>query len=227
MSKQKATTLIVSDIHLGSPVSRAEKLLETLKQWEFETIILLGDVFDDLDLNNLREDHWELLSHLSHLSEKKEVIWIEGNHDKNLSKVMSSLVGIQVYKKYVWKHQNKKCLALHGHQFDRFMLDNVFLSYIASKIYLLMQKLGGKEQKIARYIKRKSKGWLRLSNKVAKSAIFYARLHRADYVFCGHTHFSMEMKQKGVHYFNSGCWTDVPSSMIAMRRSSIEIVKIK
>ncbi|MFN5876361.1 MAG: hypothetical protein ACK45E_08790, partial [Ignavibacteria bacterium] len=39
-------TLIVSDIHLGSDVSRAKPLVQLLRTHTFKRLILNGDVFD-------------------------------------------------------------------------------------------------------------------------------------------------------------------------------------
>ncbi|MFN4917762.1 MAG: hypothetical protein ACK5HH_09960, partial [Ignavibacteria bacterium] len=45
---EEVDTLIVSDIHLGSEVSRSKQLLDVIKQFQFKRLILNGDVFDDL-----------------------------------------------------------------------------------------------------------------------------------------------------------------------------------
>src|ERR1700752_1524496 len=39
-------TLWVSDVHLGSPGSKAKKLVEFLKRNDCETLYLVGDIFD-------------------------------------------------------------------------------------------------------------------------------------------------------------------------------------
>src|SRR5207247_7891646 len=52
------------------------------------------------------------------------VVWVEGNHDHGLSDVMSHLVGIDVYQQYEWDFEGVHHLAIHGHQFDRFLVSN-------------------------------------------------------------------------------------------------------
>ncbi len=49
-----ADTIIVSDIHLGSDMSRAGELIDVLNTWTFERLILLVDIFDDLNFKRLR-----------------------------------------------------------------------------------------------------------------------------------------------------------------------------
>jgi UDP-2,3-diacylglucosamine pyrophosphatase LpxH len=219
-------TIIISDVHLGSPVSRPADLVHTLKQWRFNKLILLGDIFDDLDFTRLHHEHWEFLSYIRTLSKPEhevEVVWVEGNHDVGISEIAAAFLGVRVYKKdYFWKEGGVRYCAIHGHQFDRFLTHNALLSALASWLYLLIQRMGGSKQRLSRYVKRASKGWLRLSQKVSRSALRYARRHRAQVVFCGHTHQAMQAESRGVKYYNSGCWTDVPAHFISIHNGAVE-----
>jgi UDP-2,3-diacylglucosamine pyrophosphatase LpxH len=227
MKRKKINTLIISDIHLGTEVSRADRVMEIINRYKFKKLILLGDIFDDLDFENMPDHHWNLISLFRRVSQKAEVVWVEGNHDKGLSKVMAAMFGIQVYKTYTWNYHYKKCLAIHGHQFDRFLINEPVLSFLASQIYLFIQKHDFKDFRMSRWIKKKSKGWLRISKKVARSAILYGRVRGADNVFCGHTHRAIHLKRKGINYYNSGCWTQLPSSYITLSHGVIKIHRVK
>src|SRR6266702_4077075 len=113
-------TVILSDLHLGSEVSRAEAALQMLKAVSFSRLILLGDIFCDLNFRRLKKDHWQFLSLIRKLSNPKrglEVIWVEGNHDRGLAQLMSHLVGVRVYEEYSWHHRGVKYRGIHGHQF--------------------------------------------------------------------------------------------------------------
>lgn len=217
--KEEVNTIIISDIHLGSEVSRPKAVKEMLQKHDFKRLILLGDIFDDLNFSRLKKEHWNLLSYIRKLSnpdKKIKVIWVEGNHDEGLSEIMSHLIGIKVYKEYYWISNGKKYLAIHGHQFDRFLNENVIISSISSFIYYKIQKYDRQSQKVSRFIKRRSKGWLRLSNKVADGALNYAKENEADIIFCGHTHQTLHKKSSNIEYYNTGCWTDIPSSYIVI-----------
>jgi UDP-2,3-diacylglucosamine pyrophosphatase LpxH len=231
VNKTEINTIIVSDIHLGSEVARPRAVKEMLQGYVFKRLILLGDIFDDLNFKRLKKEHWNLLSYIRKLSNPEkgiEVIWVEGNHDEGLSEIMSHLIGIEVHKEYEWKINNKKFLAIHGHQFDRFLNENIIISNISSYIYNKIQKWDRESQRVSRFIKRRSKGWLRLSNKVADGAINYAREKNADIVICGHTHQALNKKNSSVEYFNTGCWTDVPSSYIVIDKlGNVEIKHIE
>jgi len=220
---KKTHTLIISDLHLGTEVSQPGKVLEMLKNYSFRKLILLGDVFDSMDFRHLKRDDWNLLNFIGELSRDKKVRWVIGNHDQGLSDIFESLMDARVYEVYTWQYNQQKYLAIHGHQFDRFLINNTFLSYLATNVYNLIQRLDSKEKNFSHYLKRKSKGWLRLSEKVARSAMLYGKKYGADFVFCGHTHKATEKSNHNVRYFNSGCWTDIPCTYITIDENDIQI----
>src|SRR5579863_9748553 len=150
-------TLILSDVHLGSECSRARDAMQMLKSRRFQRLILLGDIFADLNFGRLTKDHWKFLGYIRKLSNPKrnvEVIWVEGNHDSGLTDIMSHLVGVKVYQEYSWEHAALRHIAIHGHQFDGFQVNNVRLNTLGTSLYLQLQKLDFKSKPIARLIDR-------------------------------------------------------------------------
>ena len=132
-------TLILSDLHLGAECSFAREATNLLKQSRFRRLILLGDIFADLNFGRLTKQHWKFLGLIRKLSNPKrniEVVWVEGNHDHGLSNVMSHLVGVRVYQEYTWQFNGKKHLAIHGHQFDQFVVSTLRLNYLGTLLYL-------------------------------------------------------------------------------------------
>jgi len=137
-----ADTIILSDLHLGSEVSRAPAALKMLKSASFNRLILLGDIFSDLNFRRLKKEHWQFLGYIRKLSNPKreiEIVWVEGNHDYGLTQVMSHLVGVRVYREYAWEFAGLKHLAMHGHQFDRFVSSNRVVSTFLSGVHLGLQ----------------------------------------------------------------------------------------
>lgn len=224
-NKKVIGTLIISDIHLGSDLSRVRKLAEVFRAYQFKRLILNGDIFDGFNFKRLSSAHWGILSFIRKLSKKSEVIWIHGNHDGIIS-ALSQLLGVRIYRQYIWKDKGKKYLAIHGHQFDRFLHKNIVLSAIAIFIYNAIQKLSGQNRFLSSWLKNNSKSWLRLSNEVAGGAVRYARIRKADYVFCGHTHLADYREIRGVKYYNSGSWVEIPSSYIIIKDGQAEIKKV-
>src|SRR6202011_3602387 len=152
--------------------SRAGDALCVLKENHFRRLILLGDIFSDLNFRRLTKEHWKFLGYIRKLSNPKrrvEVIWVEGNHDHGLTEVMSHLVGVRVYQEYVWEYGGLRHLAIHGHQFDRLLANNVRVSYlIGTLLYLQLQKWDSKNKTLTRFLDRVGTRWQRLSEKVAE-----------------------------------------------------------
>ena len=82
----EANTLIVSDIHLSSNYSRIDELLFILHSWKYDRLILLGDIFESLNLKRFSASQLEFVSLIRNLTSDTEVIWVEGNHDEGINK---------------------------------------------------------------------------------------------------------------------------------------------
>jgi UDP-2,3-diacylglucosamine pyrophosphatase LpxH len=81
----KVKTLFISDIHLGNHKSQAGKLLEVLKDYEYENLVIVGDF---IDLTSLKKkfywniDHSTVIQKVLRSSRKGvKVTYILGNHD--------------------------------------------------------------------------------------------------------------------------------------------------
>lgn len=219
-------TIIISDLHLGSEVSLAEEACRMLQARTFRRLILLGDIFCDLNFRRLKKEHWKFLSYIRKLSNRKrnvEVVWVEGNHDRGLTEVMSHLVGLAVYQEYIWTFAGERYMAIHGHQFDRFALNNAALSALGAFFFIEVQKLDLKSKRFSRFLDRLNSKWLRLSPKVAAGALAHAKLRSADVVFCGHTHRAMQSEKEGIRYFNSGCWVNQVPTYITVDETGVHI----
>ncbi len=226
MDLQRYNTLILSDLHLGAEMSRAREATRVLKENRFQRLILLGDIFADLNFARLTKEHWKFLGYIRKLSNPKrkiEVIWVEGNHDYGLTDIMSHLVGVRVYQDYTWTYGGLRHIAIHGHQFDGFQVNRVRLSRWATSLYLQLQKLDFKSKPVARMIDRLNTRWLRMSEKVAAGALAYAKHHQAARIFCGHTHQALHVEQNGTDYFNSGGWVDSKLTYLTVDEVGVQI----
>jgi UDP-2,3-diacylglucosamine pyrophosphatase LpxH len=219
-------TLILSDLHLGAETSRAREATRVLKENRFERLILLGDIFADLNFARLTKEHWKFLGYIRKLSNPKrriEVVWVEGNHDHGLANIMSHLVGVEVYEHYDWEYRGLRHVAIHGHQFDGFQVNRMTLSRLGTSLYLQLQKLDFKSKPIARLIDRLNTRWLRMSPKVTEGALAFARHHGADRIFCGHTHEALHVERDGIDYYNSGGWVDSRLTYLTVDEQGVQI----
>ena len=221
-------TIIISDVHLGSNLSQPGKLLQLLKRLQFKRLIILGDMFADLNFSRLKREHWAVLSYLRELSNPKreiEIVWVIGNHDLELQPVMSHLVGIEVLDKYEWKVDNKRCIAMHGHQFDPTIKDIQWLSNTISWVFLQIQKIPGFKKSWSRWLDTVTGHFQNLSRSIETKAHKFAALHGYDIICCGHTHEAMASFTTVTAYYNSGCWVKQHGTYIAFNGSNIDVIQ--
>ncbi len=209
-------TLVVSDVHLGLPASRAEALLETLRHWRFHRLILLGDIFHDLHFGRLNAEHWEFLSHVRKLSNPKrrvEVVWVLGNHDRKAAQVASHLMGVRVCEHYAWESHGRRHLAVHGDRFDGLLTRHPILSDVGGRLLSFAQRRLGYGK--AAWMNRRHNRMMGLSGKVRRGAVGMAQDRGVEVIFCGHTHDALhervEAAGANLEYVNTGCWTRRPS----------------
>jgi UDP-2,3-diacylglucosamine pyrophosphatase LpxH len=223
-NKIKIDTLIISDTHLGDSSTRCRVLLEVIRKYEFKRLILNGDIVDGLHFQRFNSEHWDILSEFRKLSKQTEVIWIHGNHDA-AAKTLSRLLGVKVFNKYIWEEGGKKFLAIHGHQFDRFMHNNMIMSYLAFVSYNFLKKFD-KTEYLINTVRNRSKAWKRNSADISRGALRLARMLNCDYVFCGHAHQIFKSENKGIKYFNTGSWVEKPSGYITIVGSKIDLLTV-
>jgi UDP-2,3-diacylglucosamine pyrophosphatase LpxH len=214
--------LIISDIHLGSDVCEAKKVIEFLESiidgtLQTRRLILNGDVFDNYDFRRLKKRHWKVLSLLRKLSDRIEVVWICGNHD-GPAELVSHLIGVEVVDEYVCLTGGKELLVLHGHQFDKFLDQYPIVSKIADLFYRLLQKIDP-SCVIPWLAKWSSKKFLRCIPLVESGALKKMVDEEFDMVSCGHTHNPVATEQ----YFNSGCWTESPCSYLIVKNGQVRL----
>lgn len=227
MKTPEYDVVILSDLHLGSETSKAHEALRLIHSLRFRRLILLGDIFCDLNFRRLNKEHWRFLSHIRKLSNPKrgvEVIWVEGNHDYGLAEMMAHLVGVDVYEEYAWESAGEKHLAIHGHQFDDFITRQpLFMGDLATQLYLTFQKFDRGSRRLSCLLDLWNTRWRRLTHRVAEGALDYARAQGATRIYCGHTHEAIVDRRNGIHYYNAGGWATFRPTYITINGHEIVI----
>jgi UDP-2,3-diacylglucosamine pyrophosphatase LpxH len=116
----------------------------------------------------------------------------------------------------------KKVLLLHGHRFDEFISCYPVITWLADRVYYLLQRLD-QSHYFAKLAKRKSKTFLRCAAKIESDSVRYAAKKGCDAVCCGHTHHAAANTDGPVHYFNSGCWTEKPCHYLTLQDGVVEV----
>lgn len=216
MKKTKRThILIISDVHLGSQICNERILLETLKEYSYDILIIVGDLYEEGGV--ISDEQFEVIIYLR--ENKKRIIYIDGNHDPAEQSLVSGILDVDVEKNFKWHIAGRKFCALHGHQFDRICF--IFSEPLIDQIFLFLIKFL-KRINIQGYNIKKWLGCLhdKFSLHIAKKAKKYAKKHGVDVVICGHTHKPLHLvftdKTGTIDYYNCGGWIDDVCSFITI-----------
>jgi UDP-2,3-diacylglucosamine pyrophosphatase LpxH len=239
--KTKYRTLFISDVHLGTKVSRSQNLLEFLKSVDVEKIVLLGDI---IDVSAIRRkfywdpDHNALIRRLFKLVKKEvEVVYIPGNHDKELRDMAGmDFAGIKIRKEDIHvTADNRRLLLLHGDKFDGILNEKLMFLYtlgdrcydiallisrIANRLFLLF----GYDWSLSRYLKTKVKNVVKFINDFEHLVVAEVKNRKVDGVICGHIHTPELRNINGFLYANCGCWTENMSAVVENTTGEIELI---
>jgi UDP-2,3-diacylglucosamine pyrophosphatase LpxH len=214
--------LVISDLHLGSDVCQA-RLLEEFLEWSVyhtRELVINGDIFDDLNFKRLTKRHFACLKIIRRNSDRDDfkLVWVRGNHD-GPADIVSHIVGVEILDEYIFRNDRTQLLILHGDQFDTFITKYKWLTEVACGAFYFIQKW--MPHRASRWIRRITKRWQRNSQLIERRASEYAKSKGYRNVTCGHTHIALNSEFDGVHYINSGTWTEAPPCPFVSVRGSV------
>jgi predicted phosphodiesterase len=217
-------TLIVSDIHLGSRISRADKMLSLLNEANWKTLIINGDLFDSDDIGRLNKAHWEILTTLSSLAKKRKIFLIGGNHGRKLDKLAKKL-GIRLEDELAFAINKRQFLCFHGDEFDAFIKHLPLATSVFTRLYYAIQQLDGNRQHVSMILKKLSKKILGISKRQQKQAVRIGHVRHATVVVCSHTHLPYVAVEDGVLFINSGSFCSNPCTYITIDKAGLVELK--
>ena len=242
----KVKTLFVSDIHLGNHKSQAGKLLEVLKNYEYENLIIVGDF---IDLTSLKKkfywnaDHSTVIQKVLRASRKGvKVTYILGNHDfylRGLIKDENINIGdITICDEmYYETSKGEKIYICHGDQFDGFIRLHPFLyvlgdwayefSFKINKAYNWLRKIVGLEYwSLSQYLKYKVKNAITFINDFKILSLRKLDEVDCDSIMIGHIHTPAIEKIGEKTYYNTGDFCETCSFLYEDLEGNINLVVI-
>ena len=237
----KYKTAFVSDFHLGTPVSQVDKILDFLKNNEFEKIYLIGDIIDMIAMKKhflWNTNHNTVIQKILRLARKNsEIVYIYGNHDYFLELFNSEIFGnIKITEREIYTTvSGKKMLIFHGHQMDGIIKDMTWLYNLGDSAYTfalslnsIVNKLrslfGLKYWSLSMYLKSKVKNIIKFVNNFEKLVVEEAEKSKVDIVVCGHIHMSADKEIGNIRYINTGCWTETCSALVEHFDGTLELI---
>jgi UDP-2,3-diacylglucosamine pyrophosphatase LpxH len=212
--------VVISDVHLGAKNSQAIELLRFLNAIQTDHLVINGDLFEDPQLRGLNDDHIAVLDAIRRHDEQSQLTILRGNHDPD-EHWFRTVFGFPLRDEILVDIGQKKYLICHGHEWDRAMQLPRWLIRGADCIYNTAQRIDPTHG-MAKFLKRRCKTFVRAAVNMRLRAMQVAVERNLDGVITGHTHLIEEDRSQGVHYINSGCWTEHPTSYLAARRGEIK-----
>ena len=216
----KIQALFISDVHLGSKGSNATQVLEVLKQYQPETLFLVGDIIDGWLLK--RKFRWPQ-SHtnvirkiMSYSKNGTKVVYIPGNHDEFMRDYLDLHFGnIEVHNEYIYKNT----YITHGDLYDG-VVKLKWLGILGSVGYDMAisidrrLKSWGYKRSLSKFLKNSVKEAVKFMTSFEEEIVRQGIKHNCDTVMCGHIHHPDDKIINGVRYLNTGDFIENNSYII-------------
>lgn len=237
-------TAILSDVHLGTPHSKADEATHFLKHVRCERLILNGDIIDGWRLTRdgrWTKSHTRFMRRVLTMVQKKDtdVLYLRGNHDDFLARLLPmTFERIQLVEDCVLDTARGRYLVLHGDVFDGVIKNMVFLAHIGDMGYALLLRINriynwwrqvrGKEYfSLSQAIKARVKQAVSFIGNFEQQVATLARSRGCTGVICGHIHTPADKQIDGIHYLNSGDWVETMSAIVEHHDGRFELIYFK
>ena len=242
----KVRTLFISDVHLGTKKSQAEKLFHVLKSYEYENLIIIGDFIDLTSLKRRfywKSSHSNVIQKVLKVSKKcKNVVYILGNHDYYLRDLIKedniNLGNILICDEYYYETLlGEKIYIIHGDQFDGFIRLHPFLyvlgdfayemSFKINRIYNYIRGFFGLNYwSLSKYLKYKFKNAISYINDFKHLSLKKLEEVKCDSIMIGHIHTPNIETIEGYKYYNTGDFCESCSFLIEDYSGNISLIYV-
>lgn len=235
-------SIFVSDLHLGSSFSRADRLLEFLNEHDPEYLYLVGDIVDGWLLKRKwrwPESYSRLLDRLVELAKNGTIIRLTpGNHDEFLRRFLLNCELICIENQFIHcGADDRRYVVLHGDLLDDFESKAKFLSVIGGIGYeiilridhwtnRLLQSLGCRRRRISKTVKEQVKSAVQFVNGFEARVAQHAVEEGCDGIVCGHIHVPSLNQIGNVLYINLGDWIENHTALIEYGDGRLELVEM-
>ena len=230
----------ISDVHLGTRGSKAAALLEFLRDTEFETLYVVGDLIDIWALRRniyWPQEHNDVIQKLLRKGRKgTEVIYILGNHDEFLSRFHGHYGSVTLQKNAIHTTADgRRLLVIHGHELDTVVQNLGWLAHVGDIGYTLLMRCNGVVNffrrlaglghwSLSAYVKSEVKNVVSFIGQFEESVVRYARDYDVDGVLCGHIHTAATRKIQGIEYYNTGDWVESSTAIVERYDGTLELI---
>jgi len=209
-------TVLVSDLHFGARNSRSEEFTAFLGWIRTPRLIVNGDLFECKRAGGLSASDIVALKALRSFARENHVDWLRGNHDPTAD-WCDGLVGLEMQTSLLLDVGARTYLVEHGDRWDTSLHWPWMIVSAAESVYRWSQRID-RSHRLARRLKRHSKRFSGVINAMRTGALSDVRNRGLHGVILGHSHVAADEREQGIHYLNSGCWTERPAGFVGVRR---------
>src|SRR5437764_8221581 len=223
----------ISDTHLGTRGCNATALLDFLRENDFETLYVVGDLRDICSLRRgiyWPQQHNDVIQKILRKARKgTRVIYIPGNHDELVTSFCGVYGNIEIKQHAIHvTAASERILIIHGHELDVVVsgsgrmkwlafagdLGYQFLLSLNPLINFVRRRFGLGYWSLSAYAKRTVKDAVSFIGKFEAAVAHYADRYHVDAVLCGHIH-SASIREFGkVSYYNCGDWVESCTALV-------------
>lgn len=234
-------TAWISDIHLGTRGCRAEPLLEFLRDYEMETLYIVGDLIDIWAIKRAPfwpQSHSDVLQKLLRKGRKgTEIVYITGNHDEFFEDFHGMYASVSIQKNALHTTADgRRILVIHGHELDTVVQNMGWLAHVGDIGYALLMRCNGAVNAVRRffglnywslsaYVKAGVKNVVGFIGKFEEAIVRYARDFEVDGVLCGHIHTPATRTISGTEYWNTGDWVESCTAIVEHFDGRMELLR--
>jgi UDP-2,3-diacylglucosamine pyrophosphatase LpxH len=230
----------ISDIHLGTRGCQVEDLLVFLRDHEFDTLYVVGDLIDVWQLRRgiyWPQSHNDVIQKLLRKARKgTRLIYIPGNHDEFVSGFLGQYGAVHVVERAIHETADgRRLLVMHGHELDTVVQNLKWLAHIGDLGYQLLLKLnrpinffrrllGWEYWSLSAYVKRSVKNAVSFIGAFEEAVTRYASAENVEGVVCGHIHSPTVRKIGPLTYYNTGDWVESLSALVEHQDGRMELL---
>jgi UDP-2,3-diacylglucosamine pyrophosphatase LpxH len=229
-------TVILSDVHLGTPDCKIEEVNHFLRHIRCDKLILNGDIIDGWQLRRAGQwtkAHTRFVRIVLKKLEKRdtEIIYLRGNHDDVLTAFLPmEFAGLSIVEDYIHEGPRGRYLV-----FDTVTKNFVFLAHLGdwgyrallkiNRIYNAYRAWRGKEYwSLSKAIKARVKEAVNHVSNFEEHIAKLAADRECVGVMCGHIHTPADKMLGDVHYLNSGDWVESLTAIVEHHDGRYELV---
>ena len=233
----------ISDTHLGTRGCNAVALLDFLRETDFDTLYIVGDLIDIWSLRRgiyWPQQHNDVIQKILRKARKgTRVIYIPGNHDELVTSFCGAYGNIAIRENAIHvTASGERILIIHGHELDVVVsgggrmkwlafagdLGYQFLLSLNPLINFVRRRFGLGYWSLSAYAKRTVKDAVSFIGKFEAAVAYYAERYHVDAVLCGHIHSAAIREFGKVSYYNCGDWVESCTALVESEDGTISLV---